>query len=100
MVENSQCEIDGGFEGISKFAIIEAKCQSVDDFIIRQLYYPYRLWKSKSSKKIVPILLSFSNNIFVFYIFDFDDLYHYNSIFLLNLSTDIALDNMRLNCQI
>jgi hypothetical protein len=82
MVENSQCEIDGGFEGISKFAIIEAKCQSVDDFIIRQLYYPYRLWKSKSSKKIVPILLSFSNNIFVFYIFDFDDLYHYNSISL------------------
>lgn len=82
MVENSQCEIDGGFEGASKFAIIEAKCQSVDDFIIRQLYYPYRLWKSKLTKEVIPIFLSFSNNIFKFYVFDFSDLCHYNSIYL------------------
>lgn len=53
-VKNSQCEIDRGFEGESKFAIIEAKCESVDDFIIRQLYYPYRLWKSKTSKEVIP----------------------------------------------
>ncbi len=79
-VENSQCEIDGGFEGTSKFAIIEAKCQSVDNFIIRQLYYPYRLWKSKTNKEIVPILLLFSNNVFTFYVFRFCDLYQYNSI--------------------
>jgi hypothetical protein len=79
-VENSQCEIDGGFEGESKFAIIEAKCQSLDDFIIRQLYYPYRLWKSKIAKEVIPIFLSFSNNIFTFYVFDFPDVYHYNSI--------------------
>jgi hypothetical protein len=80
IVENSQCEIDGGFEGTSKFAIIEAKCQSVDDFIIRQLYYPYRLWRSKLIKEVIPIFLSFSNNIFTFYAFDFSNLYQYNSI--------------------
>nr|WP_051044111.1 hypothetical protein [Baaleninema simplex] len=79
-VENAQCEVDGGFEGASKFAIIEAKCQSVDDFIIRQLYYPYRLWKLKLSKEVVPIFLSISNNIFTFYVFKFYDLYQYNSI--------------------
>ena len=79
-VENSQCEIDGGFEGESKFAIIEAKCQSLDDFIIRQLYYPYRLWQSKITKEVIPIFLSFSNNIFTFYVFDFFDLHQYNSI--------------------
>jgi len=79
-VENSQCEIDGGFEGTSRFAIIEAKCQSVDDFIIRQLYYPYRLWESKLSKEVIPIFLSFSNNIFTFYVFKFSDLCKYNSI--------------------
>lgn len=79
-VENSQCEIDGGFEGESKFAIIEAKCQSADDFIVRQLYYPYRLWKSKLRKEVIPIFLSFSNNIFTFYIFYFSDLYKYNSL--------------------
>ena len=79
-VANAQCEIDGGFEGINKFAIIEAKCQSVDDFIIRQLYYPYRLWKSKLSKEVLPIFLSFSNNIFTFYVFSFPDLHQYDSI--------------------
>ena len=79
-VENAQCEIDGGFEGESKFAIIEAKCQSLDDFIIRQLYYPYRLWQSKISKEVIPIFLSFSNNIFTFYVFDFSNVYHYDSL--------------------
>lgn len=79
-VDNSQCEIDGGFEGKRKFAIIEAKCQSVDDFIIRQLYYPYKLWKSKIQKEIVPIFLSLSNNIFTFYVFSFRNPNQYNSI--------------------
>ena len=79
-VENSQCEIDAGFEGVSKVAIIEAKCQSFDNFIVRQLYYPYRLWQSKLTKKVIPILLSFSNNIFTFYVFQFTDIHHYNSI--------------------
>jgi len=79
-VENAQCEIDGGFEGESQFAIIEAKCQSVDDFIIRQLYYPYRSWDLKISKKIVPIFLSVSNNIFTFYVFQFLEPNRYNSI--------------------
>ena len=81
-VENSQCEIDGGFEGVSKFAIIEAKCQFVDDFIIRQLYYPYRLWEQKVEKEVVPIFLSFSNNIFTFYVFRFLNLNSYNSLCL------------------
>lgn len=81
-VENAQCEIDGGFEGESKFAIIEAKCQSVDDFIVRQLYYPYRAWELKVNKEIVPIFLSVSNNIFTFYVFKFLDSSRYNSIHL------------------
>lgn len=70
-VTNSQCEIDGGFEGTSKLAIIEAKCQTVEDFIIRQLYYPYRLWTSKTNKEVIPIFLSVSNDIFSFYTFYF-----------------------------
>lgn len=44
-VSNSQIEIDGGYEGLKSFIIIEAKNSISDDFLIRQLYYPYRLWK-------------------------------------------------------
>lgn len=83
-VTNSQCEIDGGFEGTSKLAIIEAKCQTVEDFIIRQLYYPYRLWTSKTNKEVIPIFLSVSNDIFSFYRFHFSELNVYNSIELVS----------------
>ena len=77
-VTNSQCEIDGGFESESQFAIIEAKSETIDDFIVRQLYYPYRLWNSKIDKEVVPIFLTISNDIFTFYRFRFvkEDLYN------------------------
>lgn len=80
----SQCQIDGGYEGINKFAIIEAKNSLSKDFIIRQLYYPYRLWnKILSKKKIVPIFLVYSNSIFHFLIYKFNDINEYNSIELI-----------------
>jgi hypothetical protein len=42
-VDNSQCEVDAGFEGTNHFVLVEAKNFAVDDFLVRQLYYPYRL---------------------------------------------------------
>ena len=42
-VENSQCEIDAGFESENYFVLIEPKKYLIEDFLIRQLYYPYRL---------------------------------------------------------
>lgn len=83
-VEKAQCEIDAGFEGDTKFGIIEAKCHSVDDFISRQLYYPYRLWSSKIEKEVIPIFISFSNNIFSFSVFRFSNLHFYNSMELVS----------------
>jgi hypothetical protein len=99
-VDNSQCEIDGGFEGDDVFAIIEAKNQDVDDFLIRQLYYPYRLWANKTSKRVIPIFLSYSNDIFSFYIYKFTDINKYNSIELVEQkkyqigSNDIELNDI------
>lgn len=46
-VANSQIEVDAGFEGSKSLSIIEAKNFLSDDFLIRQLYYPYRLWSKK-----------------------------------------------------
>jgi hypothetical protein len=81
-VEGAQLEIDGGFEGESVFAIFEAKNQSVDDFLVRQLYYPYRLWSGKIGKRVVPIFMSYSNSnsVFSFYVFRFANENLYNSI--------------------
>jgi len=83
-VEKSQIEIDAGFEGMNSLNLIEAKNTISSDFIIRQLYYPYRLWESKIAKPVRPMFLTYTNGIFHMREYVFDDLMCYNSIRLIN----------------
>lgn len=63
-VDGVQIEIDAGFEG-NRVYIIEAKMGTRADFITRQLYYPWRMWKERGvTKEIVPLFLTFSNKVF------------------------------------
>lgn len=82
-VENSQIEIDGGFEGDDSLNLIEAKNYISDDFLIRQLYYPYRLWSDKIVKRVRPIFLTYSNGVFDLREYEFTNSELYNSIRLL-----------------
>lgn len=82
-VVNSQVEIDGGFEGINNLALLEAKNSISDDFLVRQLYYPFRLWNSKIAKQVKSIFMTYSNDIFSFYEYEFQDPNDYNSLLLL-----------------
>jgi hypothetical protein len=82
-VKNSQCEIDAGFESDNYFVLIEAKNYAIDDFLIRQLYYPYRLWSKKLTKKVIPVLMTYSNDIFSFFIYQFSNDKDYNSLQLI-----------------
>lgn len=79
-VENSQIEIDGGYEGDRSLNLIEAKNYISDDFLIRQLYYPYKLWSNKVQKQVRPIFLTYSNGVFHLREYVFSDLNHYNSL--------------------
>lgn len=79
-VANSQVEIDGGFENPNVFAIIEGKNVVHSDFLVRQLYYPTRLWRSKIAKPIRPVFMVYSNNIFRLMEYEFTDINLYNSI--------------------
>ena len=79
-VENSRMEIDGGYEGVNSLALVEAKNVISDDFLVRQLYYPYRLWKSKIQKDVRPIFVVYSNGIFTIYEYKFNDINEYSSI--------------------
>lgn len=83
-VENSQIEIDGGYEGDYSLNLIEAKNYISNDFLIRQLFYPYQLWNNKINKKVRPIFLTYSNGFFDLREFTFDNPKHYNSIRLVN----------------
>lgn len=83
-VEKAQCEVDGGFEGETQFCIVESKNATVTDFLIRQLYYPYRLWRTKMTKPVVPVFLTYSNDVFLLRAFRFADDNSYNSLELIN----------------
>jgi len=50
------------------------------DFNIRQLFYPYKVWKKYTTKEIIPIMLIKHDNIFNFYIYTFENDNNYNSI--------------------
>lgn len=81
-VVNSQMEIDGGYEGLRQVALIEAKNFISEDFLIRQIYYPYRLWSTKVSKKVTPVFLVYSNGLYNLYEYEFEDPSNYNSLVL------------------
>lgn len=100
-VDRAQCEIDGGFEGEESFAILEVKNEEVEDFHIRQLYFPYRLWRNKIKKRIVPVFLTYSNEIFTFSVYEFEKPEEYNSLKLVKkqryqiVPTEIEIGNIR-----
>lgn len=79
-VNNAQCEIDGGFENENSVVIMEAKNVVHEDFHVRQLYYPYRLWKSKVSKPIRLVFSVYSNMIYRLFEYRFNVLEDYSSI--------------------
>ncbi len=86
-VQNAQIEIDAGYESPDAFCICEAKNVSVQELLIRQLYYPYRLWHNKITKPIIPVFIVYSNDIFHAFIYEFEDNMYYNSLKLLEHKT-------------
>ena len=81
-VHNAQIEIDAAFEGIHSLSILEAKRDLAEDFLIRQLYYPYRVWNAYVTKTVKPVFLVYSNGIFHLYEYQFQTPYSYNSLTL------------------
>lgn len=79
-VRNSQVEIDGGFESRNAFAVIEGKNVVHSNFLIRQLYYPARLWQERIRKKVRPVFMVYSNNIFRLLEYEFTDIRDYSSL--------------------
>jgi|688.fasta_scaffold221632_2 hypothetical protein len=60
-IKNAQIEIDSAYEARSAIPLIEAKIGFRSDFNVRQLQYPYLYLSRLSKKRVIPILLSYSN---------------------------------------
>lgn len=81
IVNNSQIEIDGGYESKSFIGLVEAKNRIPFNFLIRQLYYPFVLIRGKNlGKEIKPIYFTYAQNIFSFHEFTFPDPTEYSSL--------------------
>jgi len=81
-VNNSQIEIDAAYEGVRCLALFEAKRDLSNDFLVRQLYYPFRVWQSRVTKPVRPLYLIYSNGVYRLYEYAFNDIYNYNSLVL------------------
>lgn len=98
-VNNSQVEIDAAYEGIRYLSLFEAKRDLSDDFLIRQLYYPMRIWRERVTKAVKPVFLIFSNGVYYLYQYQFDNPLDYNSLTLVKqknyvLAADICLSDI------
>ena len=100
-VDRTQIEIDGGFESNHCVVILEAKNVLHEDFHIRQLYYPYRLWESKVDKPVRLIFSIYTNKIFRLMEYRFKEKWNYSSIELVRTKnysledTSITLDEIK-----
>ena len=81
-VDRAQVEVDAGFEGDSVW-LVEAKIGEPDDFLVRQLFYPWRQWKELTSKPVVPLFLTYTNKTFGLFRYGFGSVENYHTITLL-----------------
>lgn len=84
--QSVQTEVDAGFEGRDKIVLVEAKNSRTKNTIIRQLFYPYKQWKSQTNKEVFLIFFEKRGENFCLWQYGFRDENYYNSIFLLNSS--------------
>lgn len=88
--QSVQVEVDAGFEGRKNIVVVEGKIHTPEDFIIRQLYYPFRFWKAIiPEKEVLPIFFTFdsSSKSYNFWEYRFKNPNNYESIELIRNST-------------
>jgi len=81
--ESVQTEIDAGYEGRDKVVLIEAKNGETRNTIIRQLYYPFKQWKTVTTKDVYTLFFEKSRNeenVYSIWKYEFEDSNNYNSV--------------------
>lgn len=87
-----QVEVDAGYEG-EKIYLIEAKMGERDDFHVRQLFYPLRMWYEEGvTKEVIPIFINYANDTISISQYEFEDFWDYSSIRLVK-STNYSFEH-------
>ena len=83
-VDGAQIEVDAAFEGDRCVTIVEAKMDLAEDFIVRQLYYPFRHFSALGmEKRIRTVFLTYSGGVFDLAEYVFGEAERYDSANLL-----------------
>ena len=88
--EGAQAEIDGFFYSSNSASLMEFKARECTDFLVRQLYYPYRHWSGRAAKygwgAVRPFFVDFTLDPLKFRFFEyrFTDPEDYESIRLIS----------------
>lgn len=82
-VVSVQTEVDAGYEGKDQIVLIEAKNSITSNTIIRQLFYPYKQWKTYTKKNVVTLFFEKQGNNYSLWNYIFQDENDYNSIKLI-----------------
>ena len=83
-VNGAQIEVDGAYESRNSLSLFEAKMHFDRDFIVRQLYYPFRHFSASGvTKPIRTIYLVYSSGMFDLSEYGFEDPFDYSSVKLL-----------------
>lgn len=91
-VVGSQIEIDAAYEGMGSLVLFEAKRDLSEDFLVRQLFYPYIVWSKRINKPVRSVFLVYSNGIYHLYEYIFTEQNNYSSIQLLQQKSYIIED--------
>lgn len=86
-VDGGIMEVDSSFESDDNFVIVEAKKSLPENFLIRQLYYPFRYFSEKVKKRIRLVFLIHNQDKFYLFEYKFNELDVYNSIELISTKT-------------
>jgi C-terminal AAA-associated domain len=86
--KGAQAEIDGFFYGRNAAMVMEFKAHHCEDFLIRQLYYPFRHWSGRADRygwsAVRPYFVDFDweTTTYRFFEYDFSNPTDYESIHL------------------
>ncbi len=83
-VDSATIEIDAAYENPRALHILEVKNHRPNDFNMRQLYYPFRTWKSKIKKPVQCVFMTFSNDVYDLHEISFQDSADFSSALIGN----------------
>lgn len=83
-VNGAQIEVDAAYEGEHSLTLFEAKMNLGKDFVVRQLYYPFRHFQSLSTGKTIrTVFFTYSGGLFYLAEYAFENQQDYNSVTLI-----------------